>query len=399
MIFMNNSETLREKFKLVFGYQPSYYYFVPYRICTLGAHIDHQKGIINGFTPDIGVNMVFSPNAGKKVNIYSEDYAEKASFDISNYKIEKGRWISYSQAALSSLKDYGYEITRGFDAIISGSFPVGGLSSSAAVTIQYINAFCTAGNYHISNDKLITVAHGAERNHIGLNCGVLDQACIVLSKKDCLLYYDTLTGEIESIPFPSQSKKFRIGIFFSGVEHSLTSSDYNKRTAELREGFDILRRHTGIKEDSEPVLRRIPADVFEKYGGELPDNVYRRCLHYYTEIQRVKEGTKLFREGKTEEYGRLITESGQSSVENYEAGSPELTALWEILKSTRGVLGARFCGAGFKGNCFALADPDFEIEIEEKVKEAYLRAFPSFKDKYKSVFTGTTDGTGVNNSF
>ncbi len=56
-------------------------------------------------------------------------------------------------------------------------------------------------------------------------------------------------------------------------------------------------------------------------------------------------------------FGRLCFASGASSIHNWETGSPELTALYEILKRTDGVSGARFSGAGFKGCCMALIDP------------------------------------------
>ena len=42
--------------------------------------------------------------------------------------------------------------------------------------------------------------------------------------------------------------------------------------------------------------------------------------------------------------GRL---SGESSIENYECGRPETNALWHAMRTTSGVLGARFSGAGF----------------------------------------------------
>ena len=73
-----------------------------------------------------------------------------------------------------------------------------------------------------------------------------------------------------------------------------------------------------------------------------------------------------------EGYGQLVFDSGRSSIENYECGCDELKTLYEILRDTRGVYGGRFSGAGFKGCCMALIDPELAEEIGAKVSAAYL---------------------------
>ena len=52
-----------------------------------------------------------------------------------------------------------------------------------------------------------------------------------------------------------------------------------------------------------------------------------------------------------------MTASGESSIRNYECGSPPLIDLYKILDRDRRVLGARFSGAGFRGCCVALVEP------------------------------------------
>lgn len=39
--------------------------FVPYRICPLGAHIDHQKSKVFGITNDRGTILKFNKIEGK----------------------------------------------------------------------------------------------------------------------------------------------------------------------------------------------------------------------------------------------------------------------------------------------------------------------------------------------
>jgi galactokinase len=45
-----------------------YKIFVPYRICPLGAHIDHQKGKVLGITIDRGTILKFKKAKGKIKN-------------------------------------------------------------------------------------------------------------------------------------------------------------------------------------------------------------------------------------------------------------------------------------------------------------------------------------------
>lgn len=37
-----------------------YHIFCPYRVCPLGAHVDHQHGLVTGFAIDKGVVLWFN---------------------------------------------------------------------------------------------------------------------------------------------------------------------------------------------------------------------------------------------------------------------------------------------------------------------------------------------------
>ena len=104
-----------------------------------------------------------------------------------------------------------------------------------------------------------------------------------------------------------------------------------------------------------------------KYKDRLPENWAKRAEHWYTEFDRVQKGAEAWRNGDIEKYGRLSFESGNSSIYNWETGSPELKTLYEIMTQTEGIYGGRFSGAGFKGCCMALIDPVYEESIKESV--------------------------------
>lgn len=374
--------------------------FVPYRICPLGAHVDHQKGIINGFAIDKGITLVFAPSGNGACRISSLNFSGEESFDTKSELIKDCSWGDYAKAAAWSLISSGYEIKNGFYGVLKGDLPVGGLSSSAAVIICYLKALCSVNGISLSKSEVISTAHKAEREFISLNCGTLDQSCEVLCKKDSLLYLDTLDGSYKNILRPENMPDFEIAVFFSGIERSLVSSKYNLRTDELKAAGYALKAYSG--EDygrmSETVLRDIPIETYQEFKALLPEPFRKRCEHYYSETERVKKGTLAFEKGNLSEYGRYIFESGHSSIYNYEAGSPELIKLHEILTETEGIYGGRFSGAGFKGCCMALIDPKYKENIREKVTSEYCKAFPELKEKFSVCFCKTADGCGgINN--
>ena len=54
----------------------------PLRICPLGAHIDHQKGIVTGMTLDSSVNLVYCANDDGLVQVKSLDFPDEENFHI-----------------------------------------------------------------------------------------------------------------------------------------------------------------------------------------------------------------------------------------------------------------------------------------------------------------------------
>ena len=57
--------------------------FSPYRVCPLGAHVDHQHGLVTGFAIDKGVDLRFDVLEDSKVVLDSETFTGHVEFDIS----------------------------------------------------------------------------------------------------------------------------------------------------------------------------------------------------------------------------------------------------------------------------------------------------------------------------
>ena len=385
------------RFRETYRRDPEGLSFCPYRVCPLGAHVDHQLGKITGFAIDKGIHIAYSPKQNGVIELSSLQFPKRAQWHVRAVPEEKqDDWADYLRGATKELAAV-YPIRTGLSGVIEGSLPIGGLSSSAAVTISFMKALCTVNGIHLEDRDLILMAKAAENNYVGVSCGKLDQSCEVYSKKDHLLYLDTLDDTFELIPTSPAMKPYAIAIFFSGVERTLAGSKFNMRVDECRSAAYALKAYSGMEygKFNETHLRDIPRDVFERYKDRLPDNWRKRAEHCFNEIDRVERDAEAWRRGDIEEYGRLCFESGRSSIEVWETGSPELKKIYEIMTRTEGIYGGRFSGAGFKGCCMALIDPASKDSIFRKVEEEYLSEFPDLKGHYASFLCHSADGVTI----
>lgn len=366
--------------------------FCPYRISPLGAHIDHQWGKINGLAIDKGIHIAYSRKENGVVELQSLNFPKRAQFHVNSVPDEKvGDWADHMRGATRMLAEK-YPLRYGISAVIEGTLPIGGLSSSAAVIIAFMTALAKVNNLQLDPWEIILLAKAAENKYVGVNCGKLDQSCEVLCRKNQLLYLDCADDSYQLIPWTGNP--FKIAVFFSGLERSLVTSAYNLRQDECKAAAYSLLAHAGLEygKFADTRLRDVPTAVFDEYKHLLPENFRKRATHYFTEYQRAEEGAEAWRKGDLETYGKLIFESGRSSVENYECGCPELITLYNILTETDGIYGGRFSGAGFKGCCMALVDPAKAEDVFHKVEEKYLAVYPALREKYLGTLCDSADG-------
>ena len=371
-----------------------YHIFSPYRVCPLGAHVDHQHGLVTGFAINKGVDLWFDVNADGHVHLESKTFEGLVDFEIDQpSQVKMGHWGDYARGAKYALRKR-FQLKKGINGIIQGSLPVGGLSSSAAVLIAYVMAFAKANDITLQPFEVVKIASEAEREYIGLNNGLLDQACIALGKKDGLLFLDCDSNEWRIIKRHPDMAEFKIGIFFSGVTRKLTGTDYNLRVSECKTAAWILQAYENIplKEMQDTRLHDVPEELLEKYEKQMPERFAKRARHYYSECDRVEAGVKAWQAGDIKTFGQLIFESCESSMNNYECGSPELIELYKIMRRTDGIYGGRFSGAGFKGACIALVDPTKEDSIRSFITQEYLKKFPQYRDSFKVFFCNTSNG-------
>ena len=127
----------------------------------------------------------------------------------------------------------------------------------------------------------------------------------------------------------------------------MIDSAYNSRVDECKATAYALRAFAGMPYNkiADTVLGDIDHKIYKKYKEQLPENWQKRAEHFYGEVARVKKGVEAWERGDLHRFGKLVFESGDSSIDNYESGSPELKKLHEIALHTEGIYGGLFfCG-------------------------------------------------------
>ena len=387
---------LKQYYVQRFGEEPKYHIFSPYRVCPLGAHVDHQHGLVMGFAFDKGVDLWFSPTEDGEVELVSRSFEGDIRFNIqAPVQVRNYNWGDYARGAKFALRKR-FELKYGIRGVLQGSLPVGGLSSSAAVLVAYVMAMAKANNISLTKMEVIKIASEAEREYIGLNNGILDQSCIVLSDKEGILFLDTDSEQYRIIRRNPKMPPFELAIIFSGLTRSLVSSDYNLRVNECKAAAWNMLAYEGqpLKKLEKTFLRDVPKEIYERTRERMPARFARRAEHFYTEYRRVRKGVTAWESGNLALFGKLSFESCESSIHNYECGSPELIAIYELMRQTEGVYGGRFSGAGFKGACIALIDPSKREAIREKITCGYLEQFPEYEGTFEMHFCHPSDGAG-----
>ena len=391
-------DQLHQAYRTFFGKGDALYQlFSPYRICPLGAHVDHQHGLVSGFAFNSGIEFLFSATDTGMVEMASLSFEGLTTFSVRRpVEARQGNWGDYLRGAVWALQQ-DFRLETGVRGIVRGSMPIGGLSSSAALLCGFVMAVDKVNHLGLTRKQIIDYASVAERRYVGLNNGILDQACVVLCEADKLLYLDTATGEHRLIPFGGDTPKplpFKLGIFFSGVTRKLTGTDYNLRVSECKTAAWIMQAYEDghLKELQDTYLRDIPEESLDKYAVRMPARFARRARHFFSECERVRRGVEAWKEGDIGKFGRYVFESCESSMNNYECGSPELIELYGIMRETEGIFGGRFSGAGFKGACIGLVDPDKLDSIRRTVSARYLEKYPQYKDSFEIFFCDPANG-------
>ena len=154
--------TAAERFEQIYKKAPEHTAFTPYRVCPLGAHSDHQLGKITGFAIDKGIHMAYGPKENGVIEIQSLQFEKRAQWHVeATPKQKENDWADHLRGATIA-RNRIYPLRRGLCAVLQGELPIGGLSSSAAVSITFLSALCDMYGIKLTPAELINISKEAE---------------------------------------------------------------------------------------------------------------------------------------------------------------------------------------------------------------------------------------------
>lgn len=339
----------------------------PGRVNLIGGHTDYNDGYVLPVAIDREIKMKAKKRKDKWVKVYSEDFAEKAEFNLDDIRYNHDKkWINYIQGVAFYIKERDLNL-EGVDIEMKGNVPIGaGLSSSAALEVAAACVFNKINKLNLKPIELAKISQKAENNFVGVKCGIMDQFVSSLGQKNKALFIDCQTNEYQLIPFRYQDIK--IVVIDSRVKHNLADSAYNRRQEECQSGVDFFASKLNRNINS---LRDVTEEEFKKYKIQLPQNIKKRCQHVIEENKRVLSAVEALKNNDIKKLGKLITASHYSLKENYEVSSKELDLLVNLSLEAKGVLGARMTGAGFGGSIISLVENKYIDSFKEHIKGDY----------------------------
>jgi len=303
--------------------------FAPARVNLIGEHTDYSGGLVLPVAIDLGTTVSWQP-LDEHIRMRSVAFTDWVELGADGSGTSAG-WGRYAAAVARLLHERGRR-AAGLDAVVSSTVPIGsGLSSSAALTVSLALALCQAAAFELEPLELAHLVQEAERLAVGVPCGLMDPAAVLLARRGYALLLDCGTEEYRHVPLPAG---LAIVVVDSGVRHALENSGYADRRTEVERG--------------DP----------------------RRVRHVVSENERVRKTVAAFESGDLGALGTLFREGHNSLRDDFEVSTPELDLLVDLAYEL-GAVAARMTGGGFGGAIVALAERSGERALADAVVEAY----------------------------
>jgi len=342
----------------------------PGRVEVLGNHTDYNEGVVLSAAIDREVWAAAGKSPSGECRVTSTQFPE--AIIIKEILPQKGNnaWVNYPVGVYAMLKDRGFPV-QPFLLAIHSNVPLGaGVSSSAALEVATALALCELFHCTVDPVELAKICQKAENRFVGMNCGLLDQFSSMFGKTGHLLFTDFRSLAHETIPIAGSD--VMLAITLSGVAHALVAGEYNSRRHECFETAEFFAaKDAKIKTLRDVSMKQLVAAKAEL--NALNPMYFKRAMHVVGEDERVFEGMQLLKKGSVKEFGQLLYQSHESSMNNFNNSCKELDVLVNIAKSIDGVYGSRLTGGGFGGATLTMLNNGAKDTFEKTMTREYKK--------------------------
>ena len=342
----------------------------PGRVEVLGNHTDYNEGVVLSAAIDREVWVAAGASSSGDCGVTSTQFPEPVA--VKKILPQKGNsaWVNYPVGVYKILKDRGFPV-QPFLLAIHSTVPLGaGVSSSAALEVATALALCELFHCTVDPVELAKICQKAENSFVGMNCGLLDQFSSLFGKAGHLLFTDFRSLAHETIPIAGSD--VTLAITLSGVAHALVAGEYNSRRHECFEAAKFFAaKDAKIKTLRDVNMKQLIAAKAEL--NPLNPMYFKRAMHVVGEDNRVFSGMQLLKKGSIKEFGKLLYQSHESSMNNFNNSCKELDILVDIAKLIDGVYGSRLTGGGFGGATLTLMNSGAKKNFEKTIKREYKK--------------------------
>jgi galactokinase len=360
------------------------------RFCLGVEHGDYNGTELFGVGTDRFIWMAYKPNGTDHIRLLSGNFPKDGlvEFRLGQTPPPKSAQIANSWARFPCGVDFvlrraGYQFEQGFDAVLFGNIPGGGMSRSASLTLNLMLTFFEVNAVPPPDGlTVVDLAQAVENDYIGSPCGKLDQLMILFAKEGMGTYYDPKNRKISYLPLGAGATDFRIVSLDTGtVRPGLEKSTYRGRRAECEQLAALAKPVFGITCLADVKDEALYQKIMDHFGPKYP-NLCERLNYIFHAQQRFYQMLEAWKRGDIETVGRIFRQDGIGLRDDYKISGPELETMCDIARTVPGVLGERMLGGGDKGASGALVRADAVEALKAAVTAAYPRSRPAYADKY-----------------
>ena len=358
------------------------------RFCLGVEHGDYNGTELFGVGTDRFIWMAYKPNDSGRIRLYSGNFPGDGIVAFRPGEVPEPQsvpdsWARFPYGVDFILRRAGFPTARGFDAVLIGNIPGGGMSRSASLALNLILTVLEVNGAKPKSDlQVVDLAQAVENDYIGSPCGQLDQIMILFARAGMGTHYIPATRKVKHVKLGPGAPDFRIVSLDTGtVRPGLEKSTYKVRRAECEDLAAMAGPEFGIRCLADVKTDALYQRILDRFGTSHPGHCSRLTYIFHAQ-RRFNRMLRAWKAGDVETVGAIFRQDGLGLRDDYRISGPELETMCDIVRTVPGILGERMLGGGDKGASGALAKPSAVKALRTAVGTAYPRAYPALKDRF-----------------
>ena len=373
------------------------------RFCLGVEHGDYNGTELFGVGTDRFIWLAYKPNDSGRIRLFSGNFPDDGvvDFELGHVPLPKSpaiaeTWARFPYGVDFIIRREAFKLSKGFDGVLYGNIPGGGMSRSASLCLNLILTFLEVNGIGVADGmRIVDTAQAVENDYVGSPCGKLDQIMIYFARAGQGTHYKPKDRTIRYVPLGKHAPDFRIVSLDTGtVRPGLEKSTYKIRRAECEELVALAGNEFGFTSLAEIRDEVLYDRVVARFGKSHP-HLCSRLRYIFNAQQRFYRMMKAWKSGDVETVGKIFREDGVGLRDDYNISGPELETMCDIARSVPGVFGERMLGGGDKGAAGALVSAKSVDALRKAVETGYPRSRPQFTDKFTVHVCRMVDGVKV----